>query len=100
MNIEYRGAHRILKTLARLRPVFFITLLVALWQLVIHRVPGQLLPGPLQVLRGMRDLLQHGLMLKYVVASLFRVTWGFLLALVTAIPLGLTIGTVQPLLLS
>jgi NitT/TauT family transport system permease protein len=29
---------------------------------------------------------------KYVVASLFRVTWGFSLAAVIAIPLGLTIG--------
>src|SRR6202023_753819 len=28
----------------------------------------------------------------YVVASLFRVTWGFVLAAVLAIPLGLTIG--------
>ena len=82
----------ILKSLARLRPILFVGLLIALWQLLIHRVPGQLLPGPFQVLHGMRDLLQHGLMVKYVVASLFRVTWGFLLALVTAIPLGLTIG--------
>lgn len=90
--MEYQGAHPILKSLARLRPVLFIALLVALWQLVIHRIPGQLLPAPMQVLRGMRDLLQHGLIIKYVVASLFRVTWGFMLALVTAVPLGLTIG--------
>ena len=82
----------LLRFLARLRPVLFIATLVALWQLAIDRNPGQLLPGPLQVLRGMRDLLQHGLIVKYVVASLFRVTWGFLLALVTAVPLGLTIG--------
>ena len=32
------------------------------------------------------------MLLKYVVASLFRVTWGFLLAAVLAIPLGLAIG--------
>ena len=31
-------------------------------------------------------------MLKYVVASLFRVSWGFALAAVTAIPAGLAIG--------
>src|ERR1700685_440973 len=30
--------------------------------------------------------------MKYVVASLFRVTWGFLLAAAIAIPLGLTIA--------
>ncbi len=30
--------------------------------------------------------------MKYVVASLFRVTWGYLLAVVTAIPFGLFLG--------
>src|SRR5580698_2366987 len=84
--------HRILQVLTRVRPIIFIAILVGLWQVVIGRNPGQLLPGPLQVLRGMRDLLQHGLIVKYVVASLFRVTWGFLLALLTAVPLGLAIG--------
>ncbi|MGH9694042.1 MAG: ABC transporter permease [Bryobacteraceae bacterium] len=41
---------------------------------------------------GIADLVQHGLLLKYVVASLFRVTWGYVLAVVLAIPLGLAIG--------
>ncbi len=44
------------------------------------------------MLLGIGDLLRHGLLVKYVVASLFRVTWGFSLAAVIAIPLGLTIG--------
>lgn len=82
----------LLKVRGQLRSILSIAILLALWQIVIRRVPGQLLPGPLQVLRGMRDLLQHGLIIKYVVASLFRVSWGFLLALVTAIPLGLSFG--------
>src|SRR5579862_132286 len=76
----------------RLRPVAFILVLLVIWQIAISRHPGQLLPGPWETLRGIGDLLQHGLLFKYVVASLFRVTWGFLLAAVIAIPLGLTIG--------
>jgi NitT/TauT family transport system permease protein len=40
----------------------------------------------------MADLVRHGFLFKYVVASLFRVTWGFSLATLLAIPLGLTIG--------
>ena len=44
------------------------------------------------MLRGVGDLLRHGLLFKYVVASLFRVSWGFGLAAILAIPLGLTIG--------
>jgi NitT/TauT family transport system permease protein len=70
----------------------FIAVLLLLWQVAVSRHPGQLLPGPIAVVGGIIDLLRHGLLLKYVVASLFRVTWGFLAAVVLAIPLGLTIG--------
>ncbi len=70
----------------------FLALLLLLWQIVVMREPSHLLPGPLAVLGGIVDLLRHGLLLKYVVASLFRVTWGFMLAAVLAIPLGLAIG--------
>jgi NitT/TauT family transport system permease protein len=75
-----------------LRPVAFILLLVILWQIAVSRHPDQLLPGPWAVVKGIGELLHHGLLLKYVVASLFRVTWGFALAAVLAIPLGLTLG--------
>jgi NitT/TauT family transport system permease protein len=81
-----------LKVLVRFRPLAFIMILLILWQIAASRNPQHLLPGPIGVLRGIGDLLQHGLLFKYVVASLFRVTWGFLLAVVTAIPLGLAIG--------
>lgn len=80
------------KVFAALRPFVLIPLLVLLWQAAISRHPGQLLPGPWSVVKGLGDLLQHGLLLKYVVASLFRVTWGFGLAVVLAIPLGMIIG--------
>lgn len=76
----------------RLRPLAFIAILLAFWQITIHRVPGHLLPSPWGVVGGLADLTSHGLLLKYVVASLFRVTWGFALAAILAIPIGLTIG--------
>lgn len=76
----------------RLRPLAFIAVLLGLWQVTIHRVPGHLLPSPWGVVGGLADLTSHGLLVKYVVASLFRVTWGFALAAILAIPLGLTIG--------
>jgi NitT/TauT family transport system permease protein len=76
----------------RLRPVIFIAFLLLLWQLAVSRRSDQLLPGPWAVLQGLGELMQHGLLIKYIVASLFRVTWGFALAAVLAIPLGLTLG--------
>lgn len=76
----------------RLRPLLFIAFLLLLWQIAVSRHPGTLLPGPWSAILGIADLLRHGLLLKYVVASLFRVSWGFGLAALTAIPLGLAAG--------
>jgi NitT/TauT family transport system permease protein len=78
--------------IVRLRPFALIAALLLLWQITITREPTQLLPTPWAVVTGMGELLQHGLLLKYIVASLFRVTWGFLLAVALAVPLGLMIG--------
>jgi len=75
-----------------LRPQLLIAILLAVWQVAIDRHPAQLLPGPMGVASGILDLMEHGLLLKYVVASLFRVTWGFGLAALLAIPLGLMLG--------
>jgi len=66
--------------------------LLALWQFAVNRSSLHLLPGPVEAAGGIVDLARHGLLLKYVTASLFRVTWGFLAAAVVAIPLGLVIG--------
>jgi NitT/TauT family transport system permease protein len=76
----------------RLRPIALIAGLLLLWQFGLRWSSLHILPTPLEVLEAIGDLLQHGLLLKYVVASLFRVTWGFALAAVCAVPLGLIIG--------
>ncbi len=76
----------------RLLPFSATAALLAVWFLAAHRQVSGLFPDPLQVLNGLLELLRRGLLAKYVVASLFRVTWGYLLAVVTAIPLGLLLG--------
>jgi NitT/TauT family transport system permease protein len=78
--------------LSKLRPIAFIAILLVLWQIAAGRQTVHVLPTPLETLAGIVDLARQGLLLKYAVASLFRVTWGFLLAAVLAIPIGLTIG--------
>ena len=40
------------------------------------------------------ELVRKGLLLKYIVASLFRVTWGFSLAVLVGVPLGPDAGLV------
>jgi NitT/TauT family transport system permease protein len=70
----------------------FVMLLLVIWHVAVALRAGTPLPGPLDVSAGIWELAARGLLLKYVVASLFRVTWGFLGAALLAIPLGLAIG--------
>jgi NitT/TauT family transport system permease protein len=76
------------------RFVRFIGLLIAViaWHAAIVASPGTLVPSPVQAFRGIAELAERGLLLRYVVASLYRVTWGYLLALVIAIPFGVALG--------
>ena len=74
------------------RALMFAGLLVSVWWVGVRRQPAPLLPTPPQALGGAWELLRSGLLVKYAVASLFRVTWGFLLAAVLALPLGLLAG--------
>ena len=76
----------------RLLPFSATAALLIVWFLAAHRQVSGLFPDPLQVLNGLLELLRRGLLAKYVIASLFRVTWGYSLAVVTAIPLGLLLG--------
>jgi len=74
------------------RPWIFVAVLLVAWYVAVHRQTVHLLPDPVQVLAAFVELIQHGLLLKYAVASLFRVTWGFSLAALIGIPGGLAIG--------
>jgi NitT/TauT family transport system permease protein len=53
---------------------------------------SDIFPGPLEVARGLGELARKGLLVKYIVASLFRVTWGFTLAMLIGVPFGLFLG--------
>lgn len=90
MNATVRSLRS--RGLVRLRPVAFIVILLLVWQIAVQRRPNHLIPGPFQVASAFWELMQHGLLLKYAVASLFRVSWGFALAVLVGIPAGLAIG--------
>ena len=81
-----------MKSFAWLKPAIFILLLLGVWQLAVFLNPQQLLPGPWKTALGIADLFPRGLIVRYIVASVFRVTWGFCLAVFVAVPLGLAVG--------
>ncbi len=78
-------------------PVLSFTVLVLIWELTV-RFSGwdtNVLPGPYKVLVSMIELISTGSLFKHTVASLFRVTWGFCIAAMLGIPLGIILGRSQ-----
>lgn len=73
-------------------PLSGLAVLLLLWSLAIRFGRSSLLPGPWAVARAIAELAQKGFLVKHVVASLFRVTWGYLGAVTIGVPLGIFLG--------
>lgn len=75
-------------------PIAAIIILIALWEgtVRIFAISPNLLPPPSQVAAALWGLSVSGILFHYTIASLFRVTWGYLLAVAAAIPIGLLLG--------
>jgi NitT/TauT family transport system permease protein len=77
-------------------PLAIAVIFVLTWHFAVQLWGGQIFPKPSQVMSGILELARRGMLVKYVVASLFRVTSGFLLALIIGVPGGLLIGWFGP----
>jgi NitT/TauT family transport system permease protein len=77
--------------------VLLFTFLIAVWQGVFFINPGfeKIIPPPADVLKAIIGMSKNGILLRYTVASIFRVTAGFYIALLFALPLGLLLGQWQ-----
>jgi NitT/TauT family transport system permease protein len=77
-----------------LLPSVAFIVLIAVWQAV-KMISGwgvAVFPSPLEAAYGMWDLIRDGTLLKHSVASLFRVTLGFYLAVLFGLPVGIILG--------
>jgi len=79
-----------------LLPLGTMALFLLGWDACVRASGSDLFPKPIEVFRGIMELASKGLLLKYIVASLFRVTWGFGLAVLVGVPLGLALGWFRP----
>ncbi len=77
-------------------PFLVIVALLTGWDVAVRLTSSSIFPGPRAVALALVELVTHGLLLKYTVASLFRVAWGFTLAVLIGVPLGLTLGWFRP----
>lgn len=75
-----------------LLPLITAAVFIVIWHVAVVISGNTIFPTPFKVITGTVDLARRGVLLKYVVASLFRVSSGFLLALIIGIPFGLLIG--------
>jgi len=77
-------------------PLVTGTLFLTAWHAAVKLSGSDIFPTPRQVLGGLCELAQQGLLLKYIIASLFRVSWGFIAAVFAGVPLGLVLGWFRP----
>lgn len=77
-------------------PLTIAASFVLIWQIGGIVYGSQVLPLPSKVMAGVVELTEKGVLAKYIVASLFRVMTGFLLAISLGIPLGLFLGWFRP----
>jgi NitT/TauT family transport system permease protein len=77
---------------AILLPLAVAAALLGAWQLAVSWSHSLMLPTPLEVVEGGVELATKGVLHKYVISSLFRVVWSFLLATAVGVPLGLVLG--------
>lgn len=67
--------------------------LLAVWGVGVRLTgPPRLLPTPWETLQAIGEIAWNGQLWRHVVASLFRVSWGYGLAVLMGIPLGLALG--------
>lgn len=75
-----------------LLPVGVAAAFIALWHLLVRASGSDIFPAPIDVVTGTVELARKGVLFKYVIASLFRVMTGYLLAVLIGVPFGLILG--------
>ncbi len=62
------------------------------WYLGVRLSRSPIFPTPFDVVLGIGQLVRDGVLIRYICASLFRVAWGFLIAVLVGVPVGLLLG--------
>jgi NitT/TauT family transport system permease protein len=75
-----------------LLPLVFGAVLIAAWQLAVVATGTNVVPGPWQVAKGLGELFERGVLVRYTLDSLRRVAIGYSIAVAIGIPLGLWMG--------
>jgi sulfonate transport system permease protein len=79
---------------AILKGVAFPLCLIVFWEAGVRAgwINAYFLPAPSKIYHTLVEMLRNGLLEKHLRASLTRLTYGFLLTVVTAVPMGILVG--------
>jgi NitT/TauT family transport system permease protein len=85
---------KLLPAKVRLLPLLVLVIAVAIWYglSLLHVFPESVFPSPLAVANGLGEEVRTGRLVDDLVASLFRVTTGFIIAVALGVPTGLWLG--------
>ena len=85
---------KLLPAKVRLLPLLVLVIAVAVWYglSLLHVFPQSVFPSPLAVAKGLGEEVRSGRLADDLVASLFRVTTGFIIAVALGVPTGLWLG--------
>lgn len=76
----------------RTAPILLAAAVLLSWDVAAATQAGGLLPRPAAVAGAIGSLARDGLLWRHLAASLYRVTWGFLIASCVGIPAGVVLG--------
>src|SRR5882672_9645569 len=85
---------KLLPSKADLLPLLVLVVAIAIWWALwlLQVFPPSVFPSPLAVAKGLGEEIRTGRLFGDLVASLFRVTTGFMLAVILGVPMGLWLG--------
>lgn len=84
------------KVLGWVLPLLVVAGFLGLWTMLVRLSGSDLFPTPYQSIAAIFELAEQGRLHKYIIASLFRVTCGFGLAVLVGVPMGLVLGWFRP----
>jgi NitT/TauT family transport system permease protein len=73
-------------------PLIAASLFLIFWHYAVIWSATKVFPTPMDVVRGMQELSQKGLLMRYIADSLLRVGVGYGLAVILGVPAGLVLG--------
>jgi len=83
-----------------LLPLSVAVIFLTGWHVTVKLSGKDIFPTPYQVLLGIGELHANGLLVSYITASLYRVSWGFIAAVLVGVPFGLLLGWFRPMFMA